>query len=114
MSKLALIPIPAERNGAALDVIFIHGLGTGATSTWVQAGAASLHDSFFLTTLAKDCPSAQIWAAEYSAERTKWSGRGMPLTRRAVGLLSYFDTFGIGQRPIVFVAHSLGSRPGRR
>lgn len=51
-----------------------------------------------------------VWTLGYPADATRWTGEGdgMALPDRASGVLEYLVSKGIGKRPIIFIAHSLG------
>jgi hypothetical protein len=91
-----------------IDVVFVHGLGGDARSTWRAAGSPNS----MLEWLAEDNQAVQVWSMGYPAAMTRWTdgrrSRGMPLPRRAQGLIEELLRHGIGQREIVFVCHSLG------
>jgi len=91
----------------ALDIIFIHGLGGDATSSWHPAGNPGL---FWPQWLADDIPMARVWTLNYPAAWTKWlaDASGMGILDRSRNILQYLVASGLGKRPIVFIAHSLG------
>ncbi|RZM11337.1 MAG: hypothetical protein EOO88_47025 [Pedobacter sp.] len=45
---------------------------------------------------------------EYDAAALGWLGHTMPITDRAASVLDTFYGEGIGEKPIIFIAHSLG------
>ena len=62
-----------------------------------------------------------VWSLGYAASPTKWarargwfsarwrdSGHGMALPDRAVQVLDLLVQRGLGQRPLMFICHSLG------
>jgi predicted alpha/beta hydrolase family esterase len=93
----------ASRSG---DVIFVHGLGGNAWSTWHPKELYD--DNFWLTWLGKDLLDVGIWSFGYAAEPFEWKGATMPLFDQASNLLDWLEICDIGQRPLIFVAHSLG------
>jgi predicted alpha/beta hydrolase family esterase len=93
----------ASRRG---DVIFVHGLGGNAWSTWHPKELYD--DNFWLTWLGKDFLDLGIWSFGYAAEAFEWKGTSMPLFDQASNLLDWLEICDIGQRPLIFVAHSLG------
>lgn len=95
-------PLPQERSA---DVIFIHGLAGDPLATWHPAGKP---DDFWPKWLAVDLPTVGVWSFGYSAPILKFTGAPMMLVDRAINALAHFEVAGIGDAPIVFVAHSLG------
>jgi hypothetical protein len=75
--------ISQARPEAAVDVIFIHGLGGHFRTTW-QADTAS----FWPEWLAEDVPQAWVWSAQYPADPAKWLGRGDSILYRLLCLRS--------------------------
>jgi len=113
--------LAAERQ---LDVVFVHGLGGDPLTTWRHGNDAS---SSWPHWLAEAFPeSVGVWSLGYAASPTKLrgvgasigqlfgkpadpdEGQGMSLTRRAENCLDRLVKSGIGQRPCLFIAHSLG------
>jgi predicted alpha/beta hydrolase family esterase len=89
------------------EVIFVHGLGGDAFGTWHPRGKQDSQDSW-LFWLSQDMPDIQIWSLEYEAEPFAWRGNTMPLVDRATNTLALLDIDDIGERPLVFITHSLG------
>ncbi|KQW93599.1 hypothetical protein ASC94_13390 [Massilia sp. Root418] len=84
------------------DVIFIHGLDGDPFGTWK-------HDALFWPeALGLDHAQAGVWSLGYPAAKTEWNGSAMPLADRATNVLALLDAHGIGERPLVFVVHSMG------
>lgn len=92
---------------AALDVVFVHGLGGDNESTWHWGDNRPEH---WGQQLSHEIPELAVWSLGYPAEATKWTsaGPGMELSDRARSIIDYLLAHGIGLRPLVFVAHSLG------
>ena len=89
------------------DVIFVHGLGGHARSTWHPQELPN-DDNFWLTWLAQERPDLGIWSFGYNAAPSEWKGSTMPLFDRASNLLEYLAVNDIGKYPIIFVTHSMG------
>ena len=89
------------------DVIFVHGLGGHARSTWHPHELPN-DDNFWLMWLAQERPDLGIWSFGYNAAPSEWKGSTMPLFDRASNLLEYLAVNDIGKYPIIFVTHSMG------
>lgn len=89
-----------------LDVVFIHGLGGDAWTTWMSDPDDD--STFWPDWLAEEFPNLGIWTVGYTADPTRWTRDSMPITDQATTLLHALETNGIGQRPVVFITHSLG------
>jgi len=89
------------------DVIFVHGMGGHARGTWHPQEKHD-DDNFWPTWLGEDLNNVGIWSLGYEVEPFKWKGNAMPLSDRATNILDLLDSYGIGERPLIFIAHSLG------
>lgn len=89
----------------ALDVIFVHGLGGDKLETWEADGTEK---TFWPAWLASDVPSVAVHSLAYDASPSAWLGHAMPLVDRSRNILALLEAEGIGNRPLVFIAHSLG------
>lgn len=99
-----LLRLDANGAGGAFDLVFVHGLGGEALGTWgFVEGRESWRDW-----LARDHPGARVWSLDYDAAASAWQGSAMPLTDRAANVLPLLQAHGLGERPLVFVAHSMG------
>lgn len=87
------------------DVVFIHGLDGDANGTWQIKDRA---DTFWPAWLADDLKDFAVWSLGYEASSTTWKGHALPLAERATNVLATLDSVGLGNRPTVFIAHSLG------
>ncbi|MDZ8110053.1 MAG: hypothetical protein RM338_31270 [Nostoc sp. DedQUE12a] len=89
------------------DVIFVHGLMGHYRETWHPKGKRDDND-FWPAWLGRDLPNVGIWSLGYEAEPFAWKGNTMPLVDRATNSLALLDTYDIGDRPLIFITHSMG------
>ena len=91
------------------DIVFIHGLTGDPRSTWKFVDPSDGGYTFFWPeAIGKDCPHFGVWSIGYESSPTKLLGFNMPMIDRATNILDLFDAYDLGNRPIFFVAHSLG------
>ncbi|MCP2730916.1 esterase/lipase family protein [Limnofasciculus baicalensis] len=89
------------------DVIFVHGLGGSARGTW-HPQELDNDNNFWPFWLGEDLPDVGIWSLGYEVEPFRWKGNSMPLADRATNILDLLDSYDIGDRPIIFITHSMG------
>ncbi|WP_293106165.1 alpha/beta fold hydrolase [Moorena sp. SIOASIH] len=89
------------------DVIFVHGLGGDARGTWHPQERRD-DNNFWPAWLGQDLSDVGIWSLAYQVEPFRWKGNSMPLVDRATNSLDLLDSYEIGDRPIIFVTHSMG------
>ncbi|XP_016056177.1 PREDICTED: protein SERAC1 isoform X2 [Miniopterus natalensis] len=106
------------------DVLFIHGLLGAAFKTWRQqdydqapAEKASGDGTRYTTCwpktwLAGDCPALRIISVEYDTSLSDWRAR-CPTERKSIAfrsneLLQKLRAAGVGDRPMIWVSHSMG------
>ncbi|MCW2165527.1 NACHT domain-containing protein [Microbacterium hydrothermale] len=92
---------------ALADVIFVHGLRplwSRPENDWrLRRGDQA---SFWPAWLAEEFPRLSIGTLSYPA--SAWGPSAMHLQRRAANVLATLRGHGVGERPLIFVAHSLG------
>src|SRR5262245_54601354 len=86
------------------DVIFVHGMDGDSKSTWVTANGKSSWAQWF----SEDRPDLCVWSFDYSTKGLSWLGSATQLPLRAIDFLARLVNENFGERPICFVAHSLG------
>ncbi|XP_023376875.1 protein SERAC1 isoform X4 [Pteropus vampyrus] len=109
------------------DVLFVHGLMGAAFKTWRQQDNDQVlnekvsEDETRYTTcwpktwLARDCPSLRIISVEYDTSLSDWRAR-CPMERKSIAfrsneLLRKLRAAGVGDRPVIWVSHSMGDSP---
>ncbi|XP_048106285.1 protein SERAC1 [Alosa alosa] len=108
------------------DVLFVHGLLGAAFKTWRQKdldqsedgtgprGREDYTECWPKSWLASDCPSLRILSVEYDTHLSDWRAKcpaenqRKSLAYRSGELLKKLKAAGIGDRPVVWVAHSMG------
>jgi hypothetical protein len=111
-------PLSPERR---LDVVFVHGLGGNPITTWHREDDASCSWPHWLAEEFGE--QIGVWSLGYATasplqprnykvpfigKADSEAGAPMPLPRRAGNSLERLARQGIGQRPVCFIAHSLG------
>lgn len=86
------------------DVVFLHGLGGDGRGTWTDGNT----NVFWPEELGKELSDVGIWSLSYEASPSGWLGHAMPIVDRALNVLDTLSVNGIGEKPIVFIMHSLG------
>ena len=107
-----------ENDDQEADVVFIHGLGGHPLGTWSHRDDDSASWPHWL---GKAHPGLGVWTLGYSDSPTKWprllgvpfkrwrdSGHGMSLPVRGLQVLDLLVRRGLGNRPLMFICHSLG------
>lgn len=108
MSESKLIPIANTDTSSRLgDVIFVHGLGGNARKTWHPQEKENDNNSWPFW-LGEELLDVGIWSLGYAVEPFFWKGQTMPLVDRATNILALLDSYDIGEKPLIFIAHSLG------
>ncbi|WCJ35385.1 alpha/beta-Hydrolases superfamily protein [Euphorbia peplus] len=107
-----------------LDVVFVHGLRGGPYKSWrlsenkvsTKSGLVEKIDeeagkqgTFWPSEwLSNDLPKVRMFTIKYKTNLTQWSGATLPLQEVSSKLLEKLVNAGIGNRPVVFVTHSMG------
>jgi pimeloyl-ACP methyl ester carboxylesterase len=92
----------ASRTG---DIVFVHGLGGGSHSSWMNGAA---EESFWPAWICADFPDVGVWTLGYHADISAWTTESMPLADRGTAILEELANEGVGERPVIFIAHSMG------
>ncbi|KAM6954199.1 protein SERAC1 [Aplochiton taeniatus] len=108
------------------DVLFVHGLLGAAFKTWRQQdcdateeekSAGSREDyteCWPQSWLAADCPNLRVLSVEYDSHLSDWRAKcpvenqRKSLAYRSRELLDKLKSAGVGDRPVIWVAHSMG------
>ncbi|XP_077075649.1 protein SERAC1 [Siphateles boraxobius] len=108
------------------DVLFVHGLLGAAFKTWRQKDRDVTDDDkvegvredytecWPKSWLAEDCPNLRILSVEYDTHLSDWKAKcpaenqRKSLAYRSQELLRKLKDAGVGDRPVVWVAHSMG------
>ncbi|CAM4693280.1 unnamed protein product [Leuciscus chuanchicus] len=108
------------------DVLFVHGLLGAAFKTWRQKDPDVTDDDkvegvredytecWPKSWLAEDCPNLRILSVEYDTHLSDWKAKcpaenqRKSLAYRSQELLRKLKDAGVGDRPVVWVAHSMG------
>lgn len=90
------------------DVVFVHGLGGKSHSTWRHGCEGNEEHFFWPEELGKDLPNCGIWTVGYPAGVTTLGKPGMIIDKRAGNLSQKLANAGLGERPLLFITHSMG------
>lgn len=92
-----------------IDVVFVHGFGGAFDKTWMSSSSDEPDGPFWPAWLSADIPSIAVYSLGYPASRlARWNTTDVTLHERAKAVLELLAARRIGQRPLVFVCHSLG------
>uniref|UniRef100_A0A672FP57 Protein SERAC1 n=1 Tax=Salarias fasciatus TaxID=181472 RepID=A0A672FP57_SALFA len=107
------------------DVLFIHGILGAAFKTWRQKDPSTSEEKeaeskddytecWPKSWLAADCPNLRVLSVEYDSHLSDWMAKcpaenqRKSLAYRSQELLKKLKQAGVGERPVVWVAHSMG------
>ncbi len=111
---LGLSPVfKCENSQPRGDIVFVHGLAGHPWGTWHPKSKKDNQDLDFWPywlgeELQADGTDVNVWTFGYDAPRSKYSGWGMSLFDQASNLLKNLEVKDIGDRPLIFVTHSMG------
>ncbi|MCO5599134.1 hypothetical protein L7F22_053234 [Adiantum nelumboides] len=109
-----------------MDVVFVHGLCGGPFKTWrisddktSSTSKAGLVEKIDVDSgrkgtcwpkewLSRDVPSCRVLTVKYKTNLSQWSGATLPLQEVSATLLQKLFAAGVGERPVVFITHSMG------
>lgn len=111
----------SEEDTPVIDIVFLHGLLGDPFDTWrcgpgcgpggqlAENAPATTHDCWPADWLAEDLgPRARILSAGFKTALLDFEGHTPPLQGLSRHLLPQLLDAGVGERPVVFVTHSLG------
>lgn len=90
------------------DVVFVHGLIGFSHKTWRHGKERKRGHFFWPEELGKDLPECGVWSVGYPAGITELGKPGMAIEDRAGNIAHRLANAGLGDRPIIFVTHSMG------
>jgi len=100
--------VNTDKSDRQADIVFVHGLGGTSHSTWRHGKQGTAHHFFWPEELGKDQPQCGIWSVGYPAGFTGLGKQGMIIEKRAGNLSDKLANGGLGDRPILFITHSMG------
>lgn len=100
LAEVVAVHVPDD---AVLDVVFLHGLDGHPQKSWTAG-----KKEFWPKWLAEDVSGVAVWSVGYEAWSSGWRGHAMPMEDRMINVLASLQVQGIGERPLVFVTHSMG------
>jgi len=102
---------------AIVDVVFVHGIQGSPFHTWRQRQAfdqAMYTDCWPKDWLPEDYPNIRVIGVHYESFFSDWysscpvDNEKRSLENKAIAIKEKLKEFGVGERPIVWVTHSLG------
>ncbi|KAL2651323.1 hypothetical protein R1flu_019451 [Riccia fluitans] len=117
-------PVIHPKDKPAMDVVFVHGLRGGPFKTWrlsenkssattplverIDEEAGQEGTCWPEEWLTEDLPRSRLLTIKYKTNLSEWSGASLPLQEVSSTLLDKLLAAGVGERPLVFVTHSMG------
>ncbi|KAL3700440.1 hypothetical protein R1sor_018462 [Riccia sorocarpa] len=117
-------PVRTPKDEPVMDVVFVHGLRGGAFKTWRLSENKSSSTTPLVEKideesgkegtcwpqdwLTEDLPRSRLLTIKYKTNLSEWSGASLPLQEVSSMLLDKLIAAGVGDRPLVFVTHSMG------
>jgi protein SERAC1 len=96
-------------NSGCADVIFVHGLTGSPLDTWSSERTIEQEGTYWPKWLVADLPHLNYYTLGYPASLfAKWAKKEMNLYERAKSVLEVLAAYNFGNRPLVFICHSLG------
>uniref|UniRef100_Q07NT1 Uncharacterized protein n=1 Tax=Rhodopseudomonas palustris (strain BisA53) TaxID=316055 RepID=Q07NT1_RHOP5 len=104
MSRAQTVRVYSVSDSASLgaDIVFVHGLMGSAQETWAHDASPTSFWPKWLSNL------GNIWIVDYPADLFWWSSTGMAIPERAKNVVDSLANYGLGSKPIIWIAHSLG------
>jgi triacylglycerol esterase/lipase EstA (alpha/beta hydrolase family) len=104
---LTLVPSANNPSSATVDVVFVHGLAGDPIATWQRDSADPA--TYWPDWVVQDITNVAVWNLGYPADNFGGANaNAMALEDRAKSAIEYLRSSGLGKRPLIFVAHSLG------
>ena len=114
-----------SRDEAAVDVVFIHGIQGSPFYTWRQGNKSDVNEALFTDCWPKDWlpvdyPNIRVIGVHYESFFSDWfstcpvDNERRSLDGQAAVIKKKLEECGVGERPIVWVAHSLGGLIAKR
>lgn len=86
--------------------MLVHGLGGNWQSTWANKDDPDA--LYWPERINEHFGDINTWALDYNTKISGWVGNRMSITEHADSVLELFASSELGDRPIIFITHSLG------